>query len=172
MALAKANALPPADFHIDSTADLARIEAEKQAAADAADPVAALWRKIKEGLSGPDAAAFAETLKGSGIPSVDGSMKFKGKLISQKGPLNPKELLINYRDPAGDIKLTFETPLRGKMEPGAELEFFGEVTGFQTTPNYQITLKISDNKTDIVGWKSLPIAPPARGRGTPPKKQP
>jgi tetratricopeptide (TPR) repeat protein len=171
VALAKTNALPPPDFHIDSTADLEIARIKAQEAADAADPIAATWRQIKEGLTGPNAAAIGESLKGSGLPSNDGSKRFKGILVSQKPALNPKELIINYRDPVGDIKLVFATPLRGKMDPGAELEFWGTVKDFQTTPNFQITIEIADNKTDITGWKPLPVAAPGRGRATP-KKQP
>ncbi len=169
-ALAKANALPPADFSIDSTADIARKAAEAQAAADAADPIAALWRTVKEGLT-KDGDAYWANVKDSGLPSPDGSKKFTGKLVSQKPALNPKTLVIAYRDPAGDITLHLETPLHGKMDPGAELSFFGVAEAYQVMPTYMLTLKIGDTKTDIEGWKSLPIAP-ARGRGTPVKKQP
>src|SRR5205807_1276190 len=155
---AKANALPPADFTIKSTADIEREKAEAEAAADAADPVFATWKALKTGLTGDGAAAFWEQAKGSGFPSNDGSKKFKGKLVSQSPALNPKKLVINYKDAAGDITLVLETALRGKMDPGAELEFFGEATAYTPSP-FNLTLKIADPKTDLIGWKSLPIAP-------------
>jgi hypothetical protein len=169
-ALAKANALPPADFHIDSTADIeiARIKAQEDA--DKADPIAALWRTIKGELTTKGDAYFNENVKDFGLPSHDGAQKFTGKLVSMKPPINPKTLVIAYKDPAGDITLTFDTPLHGKMDPGAELSFFGAAVAYQVMPTYMLTLKIGDPKTDLVGWKSLPVAP-ARGRATP-KKQP
>jgi hypothetical protein len=158
--LAKTNALPPADFSIKSTADLAAEAAAAEAAADAADPVFAIWKTIKTGLTGDgDAAFFDSSVKGSGLPSADGAKKFKGKLVSQSPALNPKKLVISYKDPAGDITLVLETPLRGKMDPGAELEFFGEAQAYTKSP-FNLTLKIADPKTDLIGWKSLPIAPP------------
>lgn len=154
-ALAKTNALPPADFSIDDVNTVARKKQDEQDKIDAQDPVNALWRKIKEGLTGPNEAAFAGELKDSAIPSADGTQKFKGTLVSQTA----KTLVINYRDPKGDITLTFTTtPLRGKMEPGAELEFWGTVKAYQKDP-YMLTLDIADPKTDLVGWK--PVAPPA-----------
>jgi hypothetical protein len=166
VALAKANSLPPADFAIKSTADLAAEAAAAEAAADAADPVFAIWKTIKGGLTGDgDAGFFESSVKAAGLPSPDGSKKFKGKLVSQKPALNPKTLVVSYKDPAGDITLQLETPLRGKMDPGAELEFYGEATAYTKAP-FMLTLKIADPKTDIVGWKSLPIAPtPAKKTG-------
>jgi len=120
VALAKTNALPPAGFHIDSTADIAIAQQKAQEAADAADPVFAIYRTVKTGLTADgDAAFFDSNVKDSGLPSPDGSKKFKGTLVSQKPALNPKTLVINYKDPAGDIILELPTPLRGKMEPGA-----------------------------------------------------
>jgi len=170
VALAKTNALPPDGWTIKSTADLA-IEAQKaQEAADAADPVTALWRTIKDGLTGADAAMFWESVKDSGLPSADGSKKFKGKLVSQKPTLNPKTLLIAVKDPAGDVTLQLETPLRGKMDPGAELEFFGSAKAYAPSP-YMLTLAIADPKTDILGWKSLPIAPTTKKSAPGVKKQ-
>ncbi len=79
-ALAKANALPPADFTIDSTADIeiARIKAQEEA--DKADPVAALWRTIKDELTGPEAAAAsAESVKDSGYPERRRHQKVHGQ---------------------------------------------------------------------------------------------
>ncbi len=165
VALAKANSLPPAGFTIKSTADLERERMEAEAAADAADPVFATWKQFKGGLTGDTDAAFWKEVEGAGLPSTDGSKKFKGKLVLQKPALNPKTLVIAYKDPAGDITLQLETPLRGKMDPGAELEFFGTATAYTKSP-FMVTLKIADPKTDLVGWKSLPIAPtPAKKTG-------
>jgi hypothetical protein len=173
-AMAKVNALPPPDFAIDDVNTVARKAQAAQDAIDAADPVNALWRKIKEGLTGPGEAAFWESLKDSGIPSADGTQKFKGKLVSQTA----KTMVIDYRDPKGDITLTFAMPLRGKMDPGAELEFFGTAKKYDKEP-YMLTLEIADPKTDLVGWKPVaaPVTPKKQGpagtkAGTTTKKQP
>ncbi len=166
VALAKANSLPPADFTILSGNEIAILDQKKKDEEDAADPVFAIWKTIKGGLTGDgDAGFFENSVKTAGLPSPDGTKKFKGKLVLQKPALNPKTLVIAYKDPAGDITLQLETPLRGKMDPGAELEFFGTATAYTKSP-FMVTLKIADPKTDLVGWKSLPIAPtPAKKTG-------
>ena len=125
LALAKTNALPPADFNIKSTADLDEEEAGSGGeAADAADPVFAIWKTIKTGLTGDnDAAFFKDSVNDVEFPP-DGK-KFKGKIVSMKPLISPKTLVMAYKDPAGDITLVLESPLRGKMDIGSELEFEG-----------------------------------------------
>lgn len=165
-ALAKANALPPADFNIKSTADLAKEKAEAEAAADAADPVFATWKTIKAGLTGDgDAAYFDANVKDAELPP--NSQKFKGKIVSMKPAIHPKTLVMAYKDPAGDITLVLDMPLRGKMDIGSELEFEGQATAYTKAP-FMLTLKIDENKDKIIGWK--PIVTPVRRPMT--KKQP
>jgi hypothetical protein len=165
LALAKTNALPPADFNIKSTADLAKEKAEAEAAADAADPVFATWKTIKAGLTGDgDAAYFDANVKDAELPP--GGQKFKGTIVSMKPTINPKTLVMNYKDAAGDITLVLDTPLRGKMDIGSELQFEGQASAYMKAP-FMLTLKIGEgeNKDKIIGWK--PVAPaPVR------KKQP
>lgn len=166
-ALAKTNALPPADFNIKSTADLAKEKAEAEAAADAADPVFATWKTIKAGLTGDgDAAYFDMNVKDAELPPS--GQKFKGKIVSMKPAIHPKTLVMAYKDPAGDITLLLDTPLRGKMDIGSELEFEGQATAYTKAP-FMLTLKIDENKDKIIGWKPV-AAPPARRPM--PKKQP
>jgi hypothetical protein len=172
LALAATNALPPADWTIESTADIAMRKAKEDEERDKADPVGTIWRTIHDGLTGDgDAAFFESSVKGSGLPSSDGAMKFKGKLVSFSPKIgNPKTLVIAVKDtdPAGDVTLELATPLRGKMDPGAELEFWGTAKAYTKSP-YMLTLDVADPKTDIVGWKPV-AAPPARGRGPAAKK--
>jgi len=168
LTMAKANALPPADFNIESTADLEKKRLEAEAAADAADPVFAIWKTIKTGLTTDSSDAFFETtVKDVEFPPE--GKKFKGKIVSMKPTISPKTLVMAYKDPAGDITLLLETPLRGKMEIGSELEFEGQATAYTKTPSFMLTLKIDENKDKIIGWKPV-AAPPARRPV--PKKQP
>ena len=172
VALATTNALPPAGFTIESTADLEKKRLEAEAAADAADPVFATWKTIKAGLTGDgDAAYFDANVKGAELPPS--GQKFKGKIVSMKPLSSPKTLVMAYKDPAGDITLVLETPLRGKMDIGSELEFEGEASAYTKAP-FMLTLKIGEdeNKDKIIGWK--PVAAPAtlKKSGTTPKKQP
>jgi hypothetical protein len=166
--LAKTNALPPDAWTIESTTEIAIRKQKEDEERDKADPVGTIWRAIHDGLTGDMDTSFWESVKDSALPGQD--RKFKGKLVSQKPASAPKTLLINVKDPTGaaDVTLTLEMPLRGKMDPGAELEFDGVAAAYTKSP-YMLTLKIDDNKTQIVGWKPV-AAPPAKKAI--PKKQP
>jgi len=172
LALAKTNALPPADFTIDDMNAVALKAQQAQQAADAADPVFAVWKTIKTGLTGDGDAAFWEgSAKDAEFPPE--GKKFKGKIVSMKPAIGPKTLVMSYKDPAGDITLVLETPLRGKMEIGSELEFEGQATAYTKAP-FMLTLKIGEgeNKDKIVGWKPIAAPPTPKKTGTTPKKQP
>ena len=67
-----------------------------------------------------------------------------------------------------DAKLTFESALPGKMEPGEELEFEGTAKSFNKEP-FQITFDVEKEK--LVGWtgKNAPAA--SKGKAAAKKKQ-
>jgi hypothetical protein len=172
LAVAKTNALPPADFTIKSTADLEKERLEAEAKADADDPVFATWKTIKAGLTADgDAAYFDNNVKEAEFPP--GGKKFKGKIVSMKPLSSPTKLVMAYKDPVGDITLVLETPLRGKMDIGSELEFEGQASAYTKAP-FMLTLKIGadENKDKIIGWK--PVAAPSMPKKAAPgvKKQP
>jgi hypothetical protein len=159
LAEAKTNALPPADFKIPSTADIEAAKIKAQEAADAANPMLALWRKIRIGLTGDGSDAFWMALNmsdvpGNGDPNVT---KFKGKLISMTPAVRPKELVLAVEKPdVPDVTLKFEMALPGKMDVGSDLEFSGQVLEFKKDP-YMLTIKV--DKADI-NWTGK--NPPAR----------
>ncbi|MBZ5602609.1 MAG: hypothetical protein LAO79_09915, partial [Acidobacteriia bacterium] len=97
LAMAKTNALPPDGWTIASTADIARVQAEKEAAEAAANPMLTMWKTIKSGLTGDNPDGFFQgSVKDAALPGgANGVTKFKGKLISTKPELRPKELLIS-----------------------------------------------------------------------------
>jgi tetratricopeptide (TPR) repeat protein len=158
LALAKTNPAPPADFHIDSTADIATANAKKEEEANKANPTMAVWKTIKSGLTGDNPDQFFEnTVKGTALP---GSGKFKGKLISAKPELRPKELTLAIESPTvADcvIKLAEDqTPFVGKMEPGGDIEFEGTAIAYSKAP-YMLTLEVE--KKNISGWTGKAAAP-------------
>jgi hypothetical protein len=159
LATAKANPAPPADFKITSTADIAQAKADAEEAAARANPVMAMWKTIKTGLTGDGADAFWASVNDAGLPGKNPStgeeMKFKGKLVSMKPLIRPKTLIIAVEAPEGDVTLNFEMPLAGKMDPGAELEFTGTAKAYTKSP-YMLTLEVE--KENLVGWK--PVTPP------------
>jgi tetratricopeptide (TPR) repeat protein len=163
--VAKANPAPPADFKVLSTADIAEANAKKEAAEAAANPAMTLWKKVKEGLTGDGADAFFDSVKGAGLPSTDGTMKWKGKLVKATPNVGPKTLVLAVENPEGDVTLSFEMPLRGKMEAGTELEFWGVADSYTKSP-YMLTFKV--DKENLTGWKPEPV--PQHKKSTSSKK--
>jgi hypothetical protein len=175
--LAKASALPPDGFKIESTVDIAKREEEKRLKAAAENPMLAFWTEMKEALTSTD-SAVADTYwgaaKGAGLPPKEKvpTGKFKGKLISATPETRPKELLIAIEKPdVADAKLVLEEPLPGKMDPGGDISFFGQAEEFSKSP-YMVTFKIADAKEDIEGWTGKgPAGPPRTGAKKAPAKK-
>ena len=171
IAMAKTSTAP-GDLHIDSVVEIAERKAAADAAAAAADPAMAMWKTIKEGLTGASPDAFfdgsvKDALLPGKNPTTGADLKFKGKLVSMKPALRPKTLVLSVQDPQGDVTLNFEMALPGKMELGAELEFAGEAKAYTKEP-FMLTLEAE--KENIVGWK--PVAPtPAPKKAVPAKKK-
>lgn len=167
-AVAVANALPPTDFHIKSVIE---IDEEKRKAAEEAaknDPVGALWKTIRDALLEPTTGPgyWENTVKGAGLPGgANGVNKFKGKLVSAKPELNPKELVLGITDGAvGEVTLKLDAPLRGKMDAGSVLEFEGVAEEFTKDP-FMLTFTVE--KAKLVGW-TAGAAPAVKKAGPPP----
>ena len=114
----------PADFTIESITDIQKKQEGDAAAFAAAHPDLALWRQIRDALTGADGDKyFADSLKDAGIPPDGGAFKmFTGKVISQP---DPKSVLLSVDNVAGDVTLSFENPLKGTLDPGTEVHFKG-----------------------------------------------
>jgi len=169
-ATAKANPAPPADFKVKSTADLAQEKQDAETAAAKNNPAGALWKTIKDGLTGATSDQFFESVKDAGLPGKDPSdqskdLKWKGKIVSMTPAIRPKTLVLAVENPAGDVTLKFEMPLPGKMDVGSEIEFSGTAKAFTKDP-YMLTLETE--KELISGWK--PVAAPATKKSGATKK--
>jgi len=152
LASAKMNSLPAAGFAIPSKSDLEsqRIAAEEAAAR--ANPMLALWRSIKAELSSETGPAyFANNMKDAQLPGgVNGVTRLKGKLVSGAPESRPKELLLAVENPAvPDVTLKLDSPLPGKMDPGAEIEFDGVAKSYTKDP-FMVTFEVEKSK--VVGW--------------------
>jgi hypothetical protein len=152
---AKANPAPPPDFKLMSVADIAEAKNKAEQEALKNNPAMVYWNTIKTGLTGDNADSFfANTVKDAALPGKNpndqSDMKWTGKIVSMKPAISPKELVMAVQNPAGDVTLKLEEPLRGKMEPGSELRFSGTATGYQKDP-YMLIL--STDKDQIEGWK-------------------
>src|SRR5262249_39752336 len=92
-------------------------------------------------------------LKGTGPP------KMKGKIISQKPALRPKELVLAMDEDKPQVTLKFENALPGKAEPGTQIEFEGVPSAFTKEP-FMLTFDV-EGKDKITGWPEQ-AAPPAK----------
>ncbi|MGD1093684.1 MAG: hypothetical protein ABSB35_17065 [Bryobacteraceae bacterium] len=151
VATAKTNALPPGTFAVKNVIQLAQEKADADAAAAAANPAGALWKTIKDGLTGDGSAAFWDQMKDTELPGgANGVNTFKVKIVSMKPEMRPKELVVGFENTTtGDITLKLDEALPGKMEPGSEIEIKGTAKAYSKDP-YMLTLET--DKDGIKGW--------------------
>lgn len=159
--LAKAQAFPPQDFKIKSATEIA---IEKEEEFKKSNPQLALWMGIKKELTGPGGESYFESsVKGAAVP------KLKGKVISEKPAVRPKELVLALADPTTpEVTLKLDEPIAGKVEIGSDLEFEGVPSAFTKDP-FMVTFDVE--KAKLEGLKvEAPPAPVRKPRAT--KKAP
>jgi tetratricopeptide (TPR) repeat protein len=149
-ALAVSQPMPAAGFKIKTKNE---IDAEQQEKLVKDNPQLALWKGIKDALLAANGEQYFEgTLKGSAVP------KLKGKLVSMKPAVRPKELVLAIDTPnTPEVTLKFENPLPGKAEPGTEIEFEAVPTAFAKDP-FMLTFDV-EGKDKIHGWPAQAAAP-------------
>ncbi len=166
--MAKTNVFPPAGFKVKSSVELAT---EKEEEFKKTNPMLALWMSVKKELAGPNGAQYFENnMKEAALPGGD-VKEFKGKLISAKPAVNPKELVLGIADPnTPEVTLKLDNPMRGKAEPGIEIGFQGVAKSFSPDP-FMVTFEVEKEK--VSGWKAAPAAAPVKkgtGKGAGAKK--
>ena len=145
MTQAAASALPPAGFTIKSVVDIEKEKAGSEEAFNKLHPDIALFKTLRTAITADNGAEyFDKQVKDTAIPT-----EFKGKLISATPEVNPKELLVAVENQTGDALLKFETPLKGKAEPGTPLTFKGSPQSYTKEP-YQLAFVVE--KSDLKGW--------------------
>ena len=153
---AKAQPFPPAGFKIENVEEL---KAKNEEEFKKKNPGLALWMNLKQALTAADGDQyFNNNMKGAEVPGGAGGVQtFKGKLISSKPALHPKELILSIGDgTTPDATLVLDAPLPGKAEPGIEIEFAGVPTAVTKDP-YNITFDVEKKK--IAGWTGKDAAP-------------
>ncbi|HLH00622.1 MAG TPA: hypothetical protein VKX49_30230 [Bryobacteraceae bacterium] len=166
LAAAKAQPNPPAGFHIDSKAEIAKKSAEAEVAQEEKlakeNPELALWKNIKAQLNGADGAAyFNSSMKDARLPTL------RGKVVSLEPEVRPKTLVLALEDgTTGDATLKFEAPLAGKVDAGTELTFEGVPESYTTSP-FMVVFNV--DKENLHGWTGKNAAP---ARRPPAKKAP
>lgn len=166
LAAAKTAPVPPADFRIKSSYEIA---AEQEEEFKKTNPQLALWMSIKKELAGPNGQQyFDSSVKDALIPPGGEGMPktLKGKVISMKPATRPKEvvLAISPGNAVGEVTLKFDTALPGKADPGTELEFKGRAEAFSPDP-FNLTFDV--DPADLSGW---PAKAPAAAKPVTKKK--
>lgn len=162
--MAKSQPFPPADFKLK---DVNELKAENEEKFRKENPALSMWMTLKQELTGADGETyFNEKMKGADVPGGAGGIdKFKGKLISMKPAIKPKELVLAIVDSnTPEVTINLDSPLPGKAEPGIEIGFSGVAASFTKAP-FNVIFDVE--KKNIVGWPVKETAPPRR---TGPKK--
>lgn len=163
VAMAKTTPMPPDGYHIPSKGELAKAAYEKESADQAKfaqeHPEWALWKNIKDALTGADGANyFGSNMKDTKV------LPLKGKVVKLEPAQRPKTILIEVEDgttsdtPTANATLKFETPLAGKVDEGTELTFEGVAESYTGSP---LMVIFNVDKNDLHGWtgKNAPAAP-------------
>jgi len=168
IAAAKASSAPPPDFTIKSATELAQAEQQSEEEWTKTHPEEALWKSIKEALSGPDGANYFNTnMKDAAVPTL------KGKVVKLDPETKPKTIVLAMEDgksdgTVGDATLKFEAPLAGKVDPGTELSFEGVPESYTANP-FMVVFNVDKEK--LHGWMGKSTPAPVHRRTTTTKKQ-
>lgn len=148
---AKASVMPPADFKIKSKEEKMAENAEKF---KSENPMLYQYLEIKKALQAADGEGYWGNLKDAELPT------FKGKLVSMKPETNPKEIVVAVETAdQPEVTLMLEKPLRGKADPGTEVEFTGVAKEYTKEP-FSLKLEVDNEKGDkLKGWPVQAAAP-------------
>jgi len=151
--------MPPANFKIE-TGDETKLRKEQEFAKQ--NPSLALWQNLKQELTGANGEQyFSANMKGAEVPGgAGGVQKFKGKLISEKPAVRPKELVLGIADAnSPEVTLILDAALPGKADPGTEIEFSGVPKSFSSNP-FNVTFDVE--KKNVAGWPGKDAPAPRR----------
>lgn len=139
--LSKGAPLPPADFKIQTAAEVAAIKEEEF---KEKNPQLALWMGIKRQLADTNGEQYFEgSMKGTGLP------KLRGTLVEAKPACRSKELVVALSDATHpEVTLKLDMPLTNKPNLGTEIQFDqGEPTAFTKDP-FNLTLDTEKDKVE------------------------
>jgi tetratricopeptide (TPR) repeat protein len=170
IAAAKSAPMPPPDFSIKSATEIAQAEQQNEEEWTKTHPSEALWKSIKEALTGADGTNyFNSSMKDALLPTL------KGKVVKLDPELKPKTIVLAMEDgksdgTVGDASLKFEAPLAGKVDVGTELTFEGVPESYTVNP-FMVVFNVDKEK--LHGWtgKNAPAPVHHRATTTPTKKQ-
>lgn len=145
---AKASVMPPAGFEIESPEERDR---KRREALKASNPMLYQFLEIKRALQAADGESYWGNLKDAELPT------FKGKLVSWKPDVNPKEIVVGVEaDNQRDVTIVLEKALKGKGEVGADIEFTAVAKEYTKEP---FSLKLEADNEKVTGWPAVAAAP-------------
>ena len=157
---ALAAAMPPANFHIKTAAEIATEQANAFAEKY---PQLTLWLNIKKQLADTNGETYFESqLKNAAVP------KLKGTLVDAKPACRPKELLVAVPTPdtkpplTAEITLKLDMPLKGKPATGTEFQWEGVPSGFTRDP-FMLTMDTEQEKVEGLQSEACAAAPAKKG---------
>ena len=167
---AKASALPPPGFKIESATEKAIRQEEEFRKSN---PMLALWLSLKKELTGDNGQKFFdERMKGAAVPGgVNGIQKFKGTIVEAKPEAHSKELIVGISDPkVPEVTIKLDAPVTGKPVIGSVVEFEGVPSAFSKDP-FMVTFDVEKSK--LAGLEEEKITPrraPVRRKSAAKKK--
>jgi hypothetical protein len=158
--MAKASPLPPSGFKIKSEGE---IISEKEEELKKSNPQLAMWLGVKKSLVDQGDSYFNEQMKEHQLP------KLKGTLVEAKPACRSKELLVAISDTTHpEVALKLDTPLTGKAEVGAEIQWDEGVPSAFAKDPFLLTMDVA--KAKIENLKTSPCAPAPVKKAAPKKK--
>jgi tetratricopeptide (TPR) repeat protein len=149
--LAKASPLPPADFKIQTQAEVA---AAKEEEFKQKNPQLALWMGIKRQLADTNGEQYFEgSMKGTALP------KLKGTLVEAKPACRSKELVVALSDSTHpEVTLKLDMPLTNKPTLGSEIQFDGGAPSAFTKDPFNLTLDTDKEKVEGITGEACAAA--------------
>lgn len=161
LAAAKASNTPPPDFSIKNATEIAQAEQQSEEEWTKSHPSEALWKSVKEALTGSDGANyFNSNMKDAAVPTL------KGKVVKLEPENRPKTIVLAMEDgksdgTVGDATLKFEAALPGKVDPGTELSFEGVPESYTASP-FMVVFNVDKDK--LHGWTGKNAPAPVHRR--------
>ena len=156
--LAAKSPLPPADYKLESSAEISR---RKEEEFKKTNPQLALWMGIKGQLADTNGDQyFSGSLKDADVKGENGAKALKGTLVEARPECRSKELVVAISDATHpEVTLNLDAALTGKPDTGVEIQWDGQPTAFTKEP---FMLTMDTEKASITGLNLTPCTPPVR----------
>jgi hypothetical protein len=166
--LAAKSPLPPADFKMESSAEVSH---RKEEEFKKTNPQLALWMGIKGSLADTNGDQyFSGSLKDTDVKGEGGTKALKGTLVEAKPECRSKELIVAISDATHpEVTLELDAALTGKPDTGVEIQWDGQPSAFTKEP---FMLTMDTEKASITGLNLTPCTPPAVKKSAPKKAAP